>query len=291
MAVNWFKEMGRFLTGDMLREIHERVDRVHDIGEMEGSDYEAFGASRESLKQIMPAMCFMYRCYFRTEVHGLDPVAAMPRALIVGNHMTPVPVDGLNIATAFFLEPDPPRFMRTVTHYMLADMPFVSTMVYRTGQAIGAPDNVHRLFQDDNLILLFPEGAGAFRLYKNRYRLNHFNIGFMEMAIRYGYPIIPTAVIGSEESTMILAEVKQLNNKFGFINFPITLTFPWLGPLGFFPMPAKFRIWFGEPMDFTMHRDKLEDPDAITGFVEQVKRRIQSMLDERLAELPAVPFF
>lgn len=287
----WARDARRFLNGDINKEIEERLERVVGLDPAVGSEYDGYGASRETLAEILPYATFLYKMYFRVETQGLENVAAMKRALIIPNHMTPAPVDAVNICTAFFLEPEPPRFVRSVTHYLLAGLPFLSMLTSRSGQVIGHPDNVRGLFQDDNLILLFPEGVGAFRLYKNRYKLNEFNIGFMELAIRYDYPIIPTAVIGSEESVMILYELKALNGKFGFFNFPITPTFPWLGLPGMFPMPAKFRIYFGEPMDFSMHKDKLDDPDAIRQLVEVVKQRVQDMLDEKRAELPAVPFF
>jgi 1-acyl-sn-glycerol-3-phosphate acyltransferase len=289
---DWASEFQRFVDGGMGREVRARLERVPELmRDADAAGYDPFGANREDLAQIMPWVCFLYKCYFRTEVHGLERVAAMKRALIIPNHMTPAPVDGLNIAAAFFLDAEPPRMIRAIVHYILAELPFLNMLVSRAGQIIGCPDNVRRVFSDDNIILLFPEGAGAFRLYKDRYKLNEFQIGFMEMAIRYDYPIIPTAIIGSEESTMILREVKPLNGKFGFINFPITPTFPWLGLAGIFPMPAKFRIWFGEPMDFSQHKDKLDDPDQIRILVDQVKQRVQDMLDEHLAQLPAVPFF
>lgn len=289
--LNMARDLLRLLTGRENREIEDRLDRAVGLAPAVGSEYDGFGASHESLREILPYVYFLYKCYFRVETHGLENVAAMKRALIIPNHMTPVPVDAVNIFAAFFIEPEPPRLVRSVTHYLLAGLPFLSMITSRAGQVIGHPDNVHSLFREDNLILLFPEGAEAFRLYKNRYQLNDFNIGFMEMAIRYDYPIIPTAVIGSEESVMILAEAKKLNNKFGFFNFPITPTFPLFGLPGLLPMPAKFRIFFGDPMNFSQHKDALDDPAAIRELVEIVKQRVQDMLDEQRRQLPAVPFF
>ena len=29
-------------------------------------------------------------------------------------------------------------------------------------------------------------------------------------------------------------------------SFPLTLGFPWLGPLGILPLPVKYRIYFGD---------------------------------------------
>ena len=51
--------------------------------------------------------------------------------------------------------------------------------------------------------------------------------------------------------------------------FPVTLTWPWLGPLGLLPLPVKYRIYFGEPMRFDGNPN---DEDEVIGEkVEQVK--------------------
>ena len=62
--------------------------------------------------------------------------------------------------------------------------------------------------------------------------------------------------------------------------FPITVTFPWLGPLGLLPLPVKYRIYFGEPMHF---EGNASDEDEVIGEkVDQVKARIATMLAEGL---------
>ncbi|MFH1539871.1 MAG: lysophospholipid acyltransferase family protein [bacterium] len=285
------KELRRFLSGDMKDEILERLDGLEDFRTMPNSEYDLFGASRETLANLLPLAAFFYKFYFRTEVCGLENVAGLKRGLITPNHMVQIPVDGMNICMALFMEPEKPRFVRGVGHTALAKQPFMSKLVSRSGQVIGTPENTDRLFAEDNLVLIFPEGIGAVRPYSRRYRLSEFHVGFMEYAIEFSYPVVPTAVIGSEESTLVLANVKALSGFMNIQRFVLTPTFPWLGPLGALPYPAKFRIHFGEPMDFSMHKDKLNKPDEIRGLVELVRQRVQQMLDRDLAGLPKFPFF
>ena len=60
------------------------------------------------------------------------------------------------------------------------------------------------------------------------------------------------------------------------------MTFPWLGPLGFLPLPVKFRIRFGAPLHF--EGDAHDDDAAIEKHVEVVKDRIRELVGEGLAE-------
>ena len=64
--------------------------------------------------------------------------------------------------------------------------------------------------------------------------------------------------------------------------FPITPTFPWLGPLGLLPLPVRYHLYFGEPMHF--EGDANEDDAAIERRVESVRDAIEALLARGLAE-------
>ena len=70
--------------------------------------------------------------------------------------------------------------------------------------------------------------------------------------------------------------------------FPVTLTWPWLGPLGLLPLPVKYRIYFGKPLRFTGDPD--DEDEVIERKVDKVKKTIQSMLDHGLRERPGIFF-
>jgi len=63
--------------------------------------------------------------------------------------------------------------------------------------------------------------------------------------------------------------------------FPVTLTWPWLGPLGLVPLPVKYHIHFGEPMRFEGNPN--DEDEVIAEKVEPVKERIAAMLADGLA--------
>ena len=46
----------------------------------------------------------------------------------------------------------------------------------------------------------------------------------------------------------MVADAKLLARVLGLPYFPLTPTFPWLGPLGMVPLPSKWHIHFGEPI-------------------------------------------
>jgi hypothetical protein len=68
--------------------------------------------------------------------------------------------------------------------------------------------------------------------------------------------------------------------------FPVTPTFPWLGPLGLLPLPVRYHLHFGEPMHFQGDAD--EDDAAVERRVEEVRAAIGGLLKRGLAERSGV---
>ena len=91
---------------------------------------------------------------------------------------------------------------------------------------------------------------------------------------------MPVAVVGSEEQTIAIANLERLGKRLGLPALPITLTFPWLGPLGLLPLPVKYHIYWGEPMRFD--GDPNDADEVIREKVDKVQSRIQKMVDSGL---------
>ncbi|OOK75952.1 putative acyltransferase [Mycobacterium kansasii] len=74
-----------------------------------------------------------------------------------------------------------------------------------------------------------PEGyKGLGKCFRDRYKLRRFGRGgFVSAAVRAKAPIIPCAVVGSEEIYPMLGDVKPLARLLGLPYFPITPLFPW----------------------------------------------------------------
>ncbi len=160
-------------------------------------------------------------------------------------------------------------------------LPFVSWFMARAGQIVGTRSNFRRLAEQGEAILVFPEGVrGISKTFDKAYQLQEFGLGFMRLALENDLPIVPIAVIGAEEQAPSLYNFKALGRLMGMPAFPITPTFPLLGPLGLLPYPTRYRIYFGEPMQFEGDPD--EEDRSISSKVDLVKDAISSMLDQGL---------
>jgi 1-acyl-sn-glycerol-3-phosphate acyltransferase len=135
------------------------------------------------------------------------------------------------------------------------------------------------------MVMAFPEGIkGTGKPFSERYRLQRFGRGgFVEVALRTGAPIVPVAVVGSEEIYPKLAESDALARLTGAPFVPITPTFPWLGPLGLIPLPSRWRIQFCEPVDLSEHPPEAAgDRRLLFDVSEHVRETIQEALYENL---------
>lgn len=237
---------------------------------------DSFGFDPEFALSAVAPFAWLYRRYFRVETHGVEKVPR-GRALLVGNHAGQIPIDGAMIGVALLLDANPPRIVRTMTEKWAASLPFVSTIFARSGQIVGTPENCRRLLADGETVLVFPEGVrGISKLWPQRYQLQDFGLGFMRLALETDTPIVPVAVIGSEEQAPALFNLRSVGKLIGFPALPVTLTgLP-------FPLPAKYRIYFGDPLRFTGSPD--EEDAELDKKVRVVKTTLQGMLQHGLEE-------
>ena len=77
-----------------------------------------------------------------------------------------------------------------------------------------------------------PEGfKGLGKPFSDRYKLQRFGRGgFVATALKTRVPIIPCSVVGAEEIYPMVGNSRTLARLLGFPYFPLTPTFPWLGP-------------------------------------------------------------
>jgi 1-acyl-sn-glycerol-3-phosphate acyltransferase len=261
------------------QEIDERMSRIPT--RLNAYGYDAWGFHTETAKHALAFMALLYRHWFRVETHGIRNVPP-GRALVISNHAGQVALDAAMIGAACFFEAEPPRIIRGMGEYWLPTVPFVNEIMVRTGSVVGVRKNCIDMLEQGELVIAFPEGIrGMNKLIWERYQLQEFGHGFIRLALETDTPIVPVAVVGSEEQAPAIANLMPLARLLGMPAFPITLTWPWLGALGMLPLPVKYRIYFGEPMRITGTPN--DEDEVIAEKVDQVKARIASMLADGLA--------
>lgn len=251
----------------------------------------------ERIEGVMDATLieFFYRLWFRCEVEGIEHVPDEGGALVVSNHSGALPPDAAMIAKAIREEHPRNRKMYLTVEHFFKGYPGFSMLLPKIGAVPAHPANVHRLLYDERqLVLVFPEGRkGTEKLYKDRYRLRRFGRGgFVEAAMRAGAPIVPVALVGAEEAAPIFAHVPLLQKLTGLIYFPITPTFPALGPLGMLGyLPAKFKIRFLPPVRTDdMGDEPWEDKSLVQTVAHDIRATIQSELFDMVGERKSVWF-
>ena len=284
------RELWRQIRPNTLSDINDEIaDRLRRMPtRLNEFGYDPWGLDVDSMRRALVITTVLYRYYFRVETHGIGNIPD-GRVMVISNHAGQVALDAAMIGTAMILECEPPRIVRGMGEYWLPTLPFVNLMMSRTGSVVGTPKNCIDLLNLGEAVIAFPEGVrGMNKLFSERYRLQRFGSGFMRLALQARAPIVPVAVVGSEEQAPSIANLKRFGQLLGMPAFPITLTWPLLGPLGLLPLPVKYRIYFGKPIRFEGDPD---DEDAVIDRkVARVVEVIQSMLDRGLRERPGIFF-
>jgi 1-acyl-sn-glycerol-3-phosphate acyltransferase len=252
---------------------------------------DEWGLDREYLDTVKPFFDFLYKVYWRVQTSGIENIPETGRALLVVNHSGQLPWDGAMVANAVMREHSSQRLVRTLFADWFPTLPFFSQMFVKCGQVLATEDNGRRLLEQDELVAVYPEGyKGVGKLYNERYKLARFGRGgFIKMAIRTHSPIIPTCVVGAEETYISLSKSETMAKLIGFPYFPLTPTFPWTGLLGFVPLPTKWAIDFGMPIPMDEYPEEAaEDIALVSQLTDQVRNAVQEMIYARLAQRQSV---
>ncbi|MEO6867719.1 MAG: 1-acyl-sn-glycerol-3-phosphate acyltransferase [Gaiellales bacterium] len=249
-------------------------------------DYEEddFGFDEQFTERIVPLATLLYRYYWRVDIEGIENVPGTGRGVLVSNHAgAGIPFDGAMIKTAIMLEHPTPRHVRLLVLDWVMSLPWLADLMKQTGQVLASSPNAYELLKRDQLIAVFPEGVkGMSKPFSQRYNLARFGRGgFVRIALRTGSPIIPVAVVGSEEIYPKIANLPFVNKLIGAPFVPVTPMFPLLGLAGLIPLPSKWNIEFCDPIDVSQFPKEAADDRA---FVLELSERVRATIQERLRE-------
>ncbi|WP_445402009.1 lysophospholipid acyltransferase family protein [Streptomyces sp. LE64] len=260
-------------------------------GEYEVDD---FGFDRELTDQVLMALLRpVYEKYFRVEVRGIENVPAEGGALIVSNHSGTLPWDGLMLQVAVRDHHPGERHLRLLAADLVFALPVVNELARKAGHTLACAEDAEALLGRGELVGVMPEGfKGLGKPFGERYKLQRFGRGgFVSTALRAGTPIVPCSIVGAEEIYPMVGNARTAARLLGLPYFPLTPTFPWLGPLGAVPLPTKWTIQFGEPIATDGHPpEAAEDPMLMFNLTDRVREEIQHTLYKLLVGRRSVFF-
>jgi 1-acyl-sn-glycerol-3-phosphate acyltransferase len=240
------------------------------LGTGGGEQLDVYGRDTRLSEAVAPLVDFLYSRWFRVEVEGAAHVPA-GGALLVANHAGALPLDGPMLHEALRRErPDLPD-SRWLAEDQVFYTPLLGTLFNRLGAVRASPDSATRLLAEGRPVLIFPEGIqGIGKPFRERYRLQRFGRGgFVKLALRTHRPILPVAIMGAEETLPLLGKLPG-----GLLGVPYVPVTP-------VPLPAKWRIRIGEPIEVPAGATET-DLSVVESLMDATRNTIEQMLRELL---------
>ena len=207
------------------------------------------------------------------EPYGLENIPEDGRLLIIPNHSGQLPLDGALIGYAMLTNAHAPRSPKAMIERFFPTIPFIGNALNRMGAVIGDAENCRVMLENEQAIIVFPEGVGGSnKVFSKRYQLQKFGKGFMHLAMKHKTPIIPVGVVGCEESIVSLADLKPIAKLIGLPTFPLVIPVIW---------PTKVIIHVGKPIYIDGKEPK---DDIIIKNVDMVKKEIKKLIDLGLSK-------
>ena len=245
-------------------------------------DVDDFGYDPDFTDNVlMPPLRLLYEKWFRIDTLGIHNVPDTGGALLVANHSGTIAVDAVMTAVALRDHHPRQRPLRMLGADLVFDTPFLGPISRKAGNTLACNPDAERLLSSGEVVAVYPEGfKGVGKPYSQRYKLQRFGRGgFVTAALKTGVPIIPVSIVGAEEIYPLIGNIKPLARALGFPYFPVTPTFPLLGPLGAIPLPSKWLIEFGEPIPTDGYGDHAaDDPMVVFNLTDRVRETIQQTL-------------
>ncbi|WTW95662.1 acyltransferase family protein [Streptomycetaceae bacterium NBC_01309] len=272
------------------------ADRLAFVRRRITGDYEVdeFGFDEELTDAlVMSLLRPLYEKYFRVEVRGMENIPDKGGALIVANHSGTLPLDALMTQVAVHDHHPESRNLRLLAADLVFQLPLVGQVARKSGHTLAHPADAERLLSHGELVGVWPEGyKGLGKPFKDRYKLQRFGRGgFVSAALRTGVPIVPCSIVGAEEIYPMIGNVRTLARLLGVPYFPVTPTFPLLGPLGLLPLPTRWHIEFGEPIRTDAYPSQTsDDPMVVFNLTDEVRETIQHTIYRVLMQRRSVFF-
>lgn len=249
----------------------QRIEQVFKILEEKYQDYQdPWGFDLQTCKDALLYLWPIYRKYFKVRVFGqenLDEKSYM----VVSNHTGQVPIDGILVTMAFIFDVDHPRVLRGMVERFLAGLPFLGSITAKTGSILGDRANALYLLENNESLLVFPEGVrGISKDTSNYYKLQGFSKGFFRIALQAQKDILPVAVVGAEEMFPFVFQAKSLAKFLHTPSLPLSTNY--------FPLPSPIDIYIGKPYPIPDDISSEASDKEINQHIISIENRIRRMI-------------
>jgi 1-acyl-sn-glycerol-3-phosphate acyltransferase len=134
---------------------------------------------------------------FNPLILGAENIPRRP-CLFVGNHSLAA-LDGWVLAPVFIKELN--RFVRGLGDKFLFSSPAMGDKILKTGGVMGHPEVCSAMMKAEQDLMVFPGGAQeavkpASELYELKWKERY---GFVKLAAKHGYTIMPMGIVGPDE--------------------------------------------------------------------------------------------
>ncbi|MCB1689071.1 MAG: acyltransferase family protein [Halioglobus sp.] len=229
---------------------------------------------------------------FNPVIVGAERIPRKP-CLFVGNHSL-FALDGAVITPLFLNELN--RFPRGMGDKFLFSNRNIADYLVSNGLVMGHPEVCAALMEDQQDLLVFPGGAyeavkPASKIYELQWKERY---GFVKLAAKHGYTIMPFGLVGPDEFYDHLMEgqdlpdsaVGRLLTRLGLLNedlrSDILPPIP-LGSLGTpFPKPQRCFLGFGKPINLSRYKGKTPAKKTLQTIRGQVSSEIEAQLRQLL---------
>ncbi len=220
------------------------------------------------------------RKYFRLQVEGTENLPRRGPAIIAPNHSGVSGIDAMILMHE--VEKAVKRVPRVMTHQFWFLNKTTSIPANKLGFIEATTANGLKVLEKKHLLILFPEGEyGNFKPTTKAYQLQEFKRGFVRMALQTGAPIIPTMVIGAEETHINLSQLKLTKFLRGLV-IPL--------PLNVIPLPSKWKIKFLPPLYLPYKPSAANDRELVREIADDIREQIQEKIRHELKKRGKVFF-
>ena len=231
------------------------------------------------------------RRMFNPLVVGGENIPGQP-CLFVGNHSL-FALDGWVLGP--IMQKELGRFPRGLADRFLFAVPSIGNFVLQRGAVLGHPEVCSALMENGSDLLVFPGGAheavkSASDIYSLQWKKRY---GFVKLAARHGYTIMPFGLVGPDEFYGHFMEgheipdsaLGRLLSRFGLLTEDTrTDMMPPIpaGVLGsLVPKPQRCYLGFGQPIDLS----GFEGKKLTKKNMQVIRTQVAAEIEEQLSDL------